>query len=86
MSDKTDPKNKTTGKVYTMDLRWENRTGVRPGTRVPGWKCPGTLAQTWHQAQMIQIYSNPLKFFVSPCPEYQQRIGWYFVYATRALA
>jgi hypothetical protein len=20
-----------------------------------GWKCPGTLAQTWHSAQMTQI-------------------------------
>ena len=26
--------------------------------------------QTWHQVQMTQIYSNPLNFFVSPCPGY----------------
>ena len=35
-------------------------------TLVPGfqgWKCPGTLAQTWYQTQMTQIYSNSLQFF-----------------------
>jgi hypothetical protein len=37
-------------------------TGLVPGTQ--DWKCPGSLAQTWDQAQMTQIYSNPLNFFL----------------------
>ncbi len=51
-------------------IRWENRTvsGLVPGFQV--WKWPGTLSQVWDQTQMTQIYSNPLKFFTSPCPEY----------------
>jgi hypothetical protein len=50
----------------------DGKTGLVPGlvAGLQGWKCPGTLPQTWYEAQMTQIYSNPLKFFVSPCPEY----------------
>ncbi len=56
--------------IAFVDL--DGKTGLASG-QVPGfqdWKYPGTLTQTWHQVQMTQIYSNPLNFFVSPCPGY----------------
>ena len=46
----------------------DGKTGLVSGFQ--DWKSPGTLTQTWHQTQMTQIYSNPLKYFASPCPEY----------------
>ena len=36
--------------------------------------------QTWHQTQMTQIYSNPLKFFASPCPEWTGHAAYYPVF------
>ncbi len=63
----------------------DGKTGLVPDL-VPGfqgWKCPGTLAQTWHLTQMTQIYSNPLKFFASPCPEYPCHDVYFFVFSTK---
>ena len=64
--------------VTTLD----GKTGLVPGqvSGFQGWKNPGTVAQTWHQAQMTQIYSNPLNFFVSPCPEYPCHSAYFPVF------
>jgi hypothetical protein len=36
----------------------DGKTGLVPGlvSGFQGWKCPGTLTQTWYQTQMTQIY------------------------------
>ena len=45
--------------LETLDANSDLVPGLVPGFQV--WKYPGTLSQTWHEAQMTQIYSNPLK-------------------------
>jgi hypothetical protein len=52
----------------TLTWNTDRLVGLVSGFQV--WKCPATLSQTWYQAQMTQIYSNPLKVFELSCPEY----------------
>ncbi len=57
--------------VVDGDNTLDGKTGLIQDL-VPGfqdWKYSGTMTQTWHQVQMTQIYSNPLNFFASSCPE-----------------
>ncbi len=56
----------------------DGKTGLVSGFQ--DWKYPGTLTQTWQQAQMTQIYSNPLNFFVSPCPKYPCHTVYFFIF------
>jgi hypothetical protein len=65
------PKLELTLMVVDGDNTLDGKTGLIQDL-VPGfqdWKYSGTMTQTWHQVQMTQIYSNPLNFFASSCPE-----------------
>ncbi len=47
----------------TSLLRWDSRSGSRPGPRDPGLKKPWIPGTDLGQGQISQIYSNRLKFF-----------------------
>ena len=66
--------------VITVIPIWDRKTGLVSGFQ--DWKFPGTLTQTWQQAQMTQINSNPLKFFASPCPEWPCHSVYFPVFLT----
>ena len=59
-----------------QSLRCDSRTGPRPNVRVPGLEMP------WNPDTNLTIYSNPLKFFVSPCPESRCHTVYFPVFST----